>query len=138
MKFTSARLVFGSACLLVWSTGCEPPESASKMPGNGTSARPKQETTADYIRVRDGKIETGRPRIDEQVEREIYASLNFRRKMISAIQAKGGSQRGIQQMQEELETLTQSFMVRYSLSRQEVLDILRKGDHAGWGKDAAG
>ena len=84
------------------------------------------------LTVKDGKISAGRPEVTEDVEREIYKSLNHRRKMIASIKRNSGPNRGIQQMQDELDLLTRGFMSRYSLTQAEIDEILKKGDANAW------
>ncbi len=89
-------------------------------------------TSNDMIIVENGKITEGRPKVTEDVEREIYKSLNYRRKMIASIKQNSGSGRGIQQMQDELDLLSKVFMSRYSLTQAEIDEILKKGDSNAW------
>ncbi len=89
-------------------------------------------TSNDMIIVEKGKITEGRPKVTEDVEREIYKSLNYRRKMIASIKQNSGSSRGIQQMQDELDLLSKVFMSRYSLTQAEIDEILKKGDSNAW------
>ncbi len=89
-------------------------------------------TSNDMIIVENGKITEGRPKVTEDVEREIYKSLNYRRKMIASIKQNSGSSRGIQQMQDELDLLSKVFMSRYSLTQAEIDEILKSGDSNAW------
>ena len=88
--------------------------------------------SSDILTIENGKITEGRPKVTESVQREIYKSLNYRRKMMGSIQQNSGSSRGIQQMRDELEILSKGFMSRYGLTQLEIDQILQKGDVRTW------
>lgn len=114
--------------LVVWMavcTGCDRPGSPTS-PGSGQTVRADSATTSNR------QVTLGRPDVTEEIEKEIYRSLNHRRKMMAAIAEKSGSSRGYQQMQEELGLLTKGFMSRYGLSEAEIAGILAKGDAGSW------
>ena len=118
--------------LLLLPGGCEKPAAE---PASDTASASKESdwiVSDQMITVENGTIYEGRPTVSEEVEREIYRSLNHRRRMMSSIQKNSGPQHAMQQMSDELELLTQGFMGRYGLSRAEVDAILQKGDAAGW------
>ena len=121
-------------CLALISTvslstlvGCGRPVSESTPVGTG-----KAITSKGAITVKDGEVQFGKPKVTEDVEKEIYKSLNHRRKMIAAIQEGSGSKRGLDQMNDELELLTKGFMGRYDLTAARIEKILEKGDANGW------
>ena len=97
-----------------------------------TSESNTQIVSDGAVSVANGQITEGRAVVSDDVEKEIYKSLNHRRKMIAAIQAKSGSSAGLQQMQDELNLLTKGFMSRYGLSESEIAEILSKGDSNNW------
>lgn len=97
-----------------------------------TSKSKNQIISDSQITVENGKITEGRPVVTEDVEKEIYKSLNHRRKMMAAIKEKSGSSRGLQQMQDELSLLSKMFMSKYELSEAEISQILKKGDSGNW------
>ncbi len=123
-----------SLILLLPCLGCENvapsrPTSDNSSTSPTTTANDNDWITSnDMIIVEKGKITEGRPKVTEDVEREIYKSLNYRRKMIASIKQNSGSSRGIQQMQDELDLLSKVFMSRYSLTQAEIDEILKKGD----------
>lgn len=82
----------------------------------------------DTITVRYGQLVTGKPKVSEAIEREVYEALNHRRKMLAALSDQPNNGRGARQMQDELDLLTRGFMVRYDLTRAEVNQILARGD----------
>ena len=132
--------------LLLPCLGCAEPGNSDTIPPATAPASPDTPSTGasstvtgratpgpdDILAVKDGGIHEGRPKVTENVEREIYKSLNHRRKMMASIKRNSGPNRGIQQMQDELALLTRGFMSRYSLTQQEIDEILKKGDSNAW------
>jgi hypothetical protein len=111
--------------LLTLCIGCDNAASPASKSNSQT-------TSGDAINVENGQITEGRPDVTEDVEKEIYKSLNHRRKMMAAIKEKSGSSSGLQQMQDELNLLTKMFMGKYGLSEAEIGEILKKGDSGNW------
>lgn len=111
------------SALLISYAGCKDP-----APSNTRSdTAPKGNTQQSK-----GLVIEGQPKLTEDVEKEIYKSLNYRRKMIKSIREGAGSVRGIQQMQDELDLLTKGFMGRYNLNQAEIDRILKKGESQNW------
>lgn len=120
-SFTVVAVLIAFAC-----PGCEKKASNTNVNGGGTVV------STESITVEDGKVTIGRPVVTEDVKREIYKTLNHRRKMIAAIQKNAGSSRGIKQMQDELELLTKASMSRYGISQADIDAILKEGDANSW------
>jgi hypothetical protein len=114
-----------SVALLTLCLGCDSAVSP-------TSKNNEQIISDGQITVVNGQVTEGRPVVTEDVEKEIYKSLNHRRKMMTAIKEKSGSSRGFQQMQDEFNQLTKMFMTRYGLNNAEIDQILKKGDSGNW------
>jgi hypothetical protein len=111
--------------LLTLCIGCDNAASPASKSNSQT-------ISGDAITVENGQITEGRPGVTEDVEKEIYKSLNHRRKMMAAIKEKSGSSPGLQQMQDELDLLSKMFMGKYGLSEAEIGEILKKGDSSNW------
>jgi hypothetical protein len=97
-----------------------------------TSKTNNQTISGGQITIENGQLTEGRIVVTEDVEKEVYKSLNHRRKMMAAIKEKSGSSQGLQQMQDELNLLSKMFMSKYGLSEAEIGQILKKGDSAKW------
>ena len=124
MTIRFSALLFPVA-LLTLSVGCD------KI-GSPTSGSNSEVVSDGSITVSNGQVTEGRPEVSEEVEKEVYKSLNHRRKMMTAIKEKSGSSAGFQQMQDEFNLLSKGFMSRYGLSEAEIAKILEKGDSANW------
>lgn len=112
--------------------GCEKPNFGDSQGSSPTANEDGWIVSDKNLTIENGKITEGRLTVTEDVEREIYKSLNHRRKMIASIKKNSGSARGIQQMQDEFELLSKGFMTRYDLTQGEIDAILAKGDSNGW------
>lgn len=146
-KLTAAILVLSlpacAACVRFPDNSPEPTAPASTADASkvgktnraaeaGANATRGGITSEGAVTIRNGKVTLGQPQLTEEVEKEVFKSLNYRRKMIASINQNSGSIRGMQQMQEELALLTRGFMSRYGLSQAEIDEILKKGEANGW------
>lgn len=120
--------------ILLWTCfGCQPPQGSNPASQSTTAADKIDEATSrSALTIDDARPNAGQREITEEIEREIYKSLNHRRKMMAAIRRNSGSQRGIQQMQDELGLLSRGFMNRYQFTEADIETILNKGDANGW------
>ncbi|TWT94437.1 hypothetical protein [Stieleria varia] len=139
-------MISGLVVLLLLAAGCDNVATKNKQQATPIDAVPEiaQETSPaetngkttiisnEAITVENGKVTMGPPKLTEAVEREIYKTLNQKKKIIEGIQNNGGPSRGVQQMQQEMELMTKGFMVRYNITREEIDAILSKGNSSGW------
>jgi hypothetical protein len=151
MKLFPATIVVASALAL--TCGCdisEAPESAdgvNPQPANSLpDAQNNDVSRADKIKssrkpivsngaitVLDGKVTYGKPKVDEEVEKQIHKTLSYHRNLANSIESKvPGGTNGSRQSREEFATLKKLFMGQYELSSTEIDAILEKGDKLGW------
>jgi hypothetical protein len=148
--FFAARfwLCLASVALSVFA-GCDPirqqpPQvgGIKQVPGSagtaasGSTASPgsiNANPPKEIITVRDGQVTYGPPKMTEEVERQLYSSLAYRRNLARSIEAQiPGGNRGGQQCWEEYHLLAKGWMARYGITEADINAILTKGDQQGW------
>lgn len=105
-------------------------------PGAEVDQGPRQmEVVAprEVVTVEEGKVTIGRPQVTEEVERQIYKTLNYHRTVVREIEKRvPGGNSGSEHSRQSYELGVKSYMVQYGLSEADIEAILRKGDEQGW------
>lgn len=134
-------------CLaFVFCAGCQSDEmKTDKVRNDGNDASANVDADSDQsingktivsegpITVENGKVTFGRREVTEEVEKEIFLSLNQRLKMAQAIEKnKPNGTLASQNLRSEHDLLRKSFMMRYDLSSSQIDAIMNKGRENRW------
>ena len=135
--------------LLATLVGCgnptanpQPSGEASKPAATATEASPSRPASINPgqtiisdgpITVENGQVTYGPPKVNGDVEKQIYKTLSYHRNLANEIEQKvpGGNQ-GSRQSRQDYERSAKLFMVQYKLSETDLAAILKKGDEQGW------
>jgi hypothetical protein len=85
------------------------------------------------VTVENGQVTFGPPKVTEQVEREVYQTLNYHRNLAREIETQSpGGNRGSQHSRQAYDFAVKSYMSQYQLSEANMASILQKGEDQGW------